>query len=65
MNEFVILENCVYHKCVEDFGEGKGICEFSTSVDGITVFKCRQCGQTFNISDLSRDIANYYITRDY
>lgn len=58
-------KNVLYHRCGTSGKISDGICEFTTSGDGYTDFKCRLCGQTFSLDDLTQDVANYYATPAY
>jgi tRNA(Ile2) C34 agmatinyltransferase TiaS len=47
----------LFHKC-----KNNGICEFETDSFGNTFFSCRKCGEKFGLPELTREIAQYYIT---
>ena len=60
--KFKKWNNTLYHTC-NSLENDRGICEFSTSDDGDTNFKCRACGESFDLGDLTQDVALYYYDR--
>lgn len=64
MKEYILKGGVVYHKCGKRFGD-RGICDFTTSDEGITNITCRQCGDFKSISELVTEVAEYYTSPDY
>lgn len=64
MNNYILKGGVVFHKCRMRCGD-RGICDFTTSSEGITTLECRQCGNLISISELITEAANHYATPVY
>lgn len=64
MKSYILKGGVVYHKCGIRQGD-RGICDFTTSNEGITNITCRQCGSSTSISEFVTEVAEYYTSPDY
>lgn len=64
MKKFRMEGGTLFHKC-ESPEFKNGICEFETDSLGSTWFTCRACGQKFGLPELTREVAEHYISPTY
>lgn len=56
MEKYILKGGVVYHNHRSIQGGDIGICDFTTSNEGLTTIKCRQCGDLTSISEFVDDI---------